>query len=217
MSAKEKIRKYEEAEQAAIDQDLSHDKEKKGKKEIKEANADLQAQIQVLEDKLSAAEADAKSKYDQVLRVAAEFDNYKKRSIREIEDFRKYANEALFRDLIVVVDNLERAISSTDVNDGAGTCVLEGVKMTHQEILKIFEKFNVKPILSVNQPFDPVFHQAMFQEETNEVPENTVIKEMQRGYLIHDRLLRPAMVIVSKAAVSGNGSETTETGPDIET
>ena len=214
MSTKEKIRKYEEAEQAATEQDLSRDEEKKGEKEKKEESLDPQEQIQALQEKLSAAEEDAKSKYDQLLRAAAEFDNFKKRSAREIEDFRKYANEALFRDLIVVVDNLERAISSTDENDSDNTCVLEGVKMTHQELLKIFEKYSVKPILSANQPFDPTFHQAMLQEETTEVPENIVLKELQRGYLIHDRLLRPAMVVVSKAAASGNGSEITETEPD---
>ena len=73
----------------------------------------------------------------------------------------------------------------------------DGVNLTLKEILKVFEKFNVKAIESVGQPFDPNFHQAMMQEETDDYPENTVITEMQKGYMIHDRLLRPSMVVVA--------------------
>lgn len=213
MSAKEKIKKYQEAEQVATDQDLSQDK---ATKDSKEPNPLQENEIQSLQEKLSAAETDAKEKYDQLLRVAAEFDNFKKRSQREIEEFRKYANESLLSALLPVVDNLERAISSTDVHDGSPACLAEGVKLTFQEILKIFERFGVKPILSVNQPFDPSFHQAMFQEETTETPDNIVLKEMQRGYLIHDRLLRPAMVVVSKAPASAGGSQPAKNEPDTE-
>ena len=213
MSAKEKIKKYQEAEQAATAQDLCQEKDSKEKQEVKPGPED---EIKALQEKLSLAEADTKEKYDQLLRVAAEFDNFKKRAQREIEEFRKYANESLLRELLPVVDNLERAITSTDAHDVSNACVVEGVKLTFQDILKILEKFGVKPILSVHQPFDPSFHQAMLQEEAKEVPENTVLKEMQRGYMIHDRLLRPAMVVVSKAAASGNGSETAQTEPDFE-
>ncbi len=73
----------------------------------------------------------------------------------------------------------------------------DGVNLTLKEILKVFEKFNVKPIESIGQSFDPTFHQAMMQEETDDYPENTVITELQKGYMIHDRLLRPSMVVVA--------------------
>lgn len=213
MSVKDKIRKYEEAEKATAETDPSREKEKK---EQIEASPEVVDEVQVLQEKLTAAEVESKAKYDQLLRLAAEFENYKKRAAREVEDLRKYSNETLLRELLTVVDNLERAIDSGNDNVNSNTCVLEGVKMTLREILKIFDKFGVKPIESAGKPFDPTFHQAMLQEEAIGRPENTVLKEMQRGYMIHDRLLRPAMVVVSKAAASSNGAETEKTGSDME-
>ena len=134
---------------------------------------------------------------EKVLRLSAEFENFKKRKQREIDEFKKFANETIFRQLLSVVDNLERAIgSATDAVEEAS--LLEGVKLTHKEILKLFESFNVKLVEAENQPFDPTFHQAVTHEQNNDVPDNTVINVLQKGYTLHDRLLRPAMVIVSK-------------------
>jgi molecular chaperone GrpE len=197
MSVKDKIRKYEEAEKATAEVDSSREKENKDQIETPPEPVE---EVQVLQEKLTALEAESKAKYDQLLRLAAEFENYKKRAVRESEDFRKYANESLLRELLTVVDNLERAVVSVNDNSSSNVCVLEGVRMTLQEILKIFDKFGVKPIESLGKSFDPTFHQAILQEETLAQPENTVLKEMQRGYMIHDRLLRPAMVVVAKAA-----------------
>lgn len=136
---------------------------------------------------------------DRVLRVSAEFENYKKRKQREFEDFKKFANETVFKSLLTVVDNLERAIAAAEEKTGDES-LLEGVKLTHKDILKLFETFSVKPVDAHNQPFDPNFHQAVTQEETDEFPENTVTTVLQKGYLLHDRLIRPAMVVVSKKA-----------------
>ena len=137
------------------------------------------------------------SEKDRVLRLSAEFENYKKRKQRELDDFKKFANETIFRQLLTVVDNLERAIlSSKESADQKG--LLQGVELTHKEIVKLFETFNVKTVEAENQIFDPNFHQAVTQEETEKVPDNTVTKVLQKGYLLHDRLIRPAMVIVSK-------------------
>lgn len=162
-----------------------------------------------LEKQLGEAEAEAKSAHDRFLRISAEFENFKKRTRREVDDFRKYANEALIKELVGVVDNLERAVeSSTDACDS--NQLLEGVDLTLKEILKIFEKFNVKPIEALEKEFDPAVHQAVLQEPSEDHAENTVIREFQRGYTIHDRLLRPSMVVVSKAAErpgGGNGDE----------
>jgi len=137
------------------------------------------------------------SEQDRVLRLSAEFENYKKRKQRESDEFKKFANETVFRQLLSVVDNLERAIFSTEENsDEEG--LLEGIKLTYKEILKLFETYNVKPIEAENQPFDPNFHQAVTQIETDDFPDNTVTTALQKGYLLHDRLIRPAMVVVSK-------------------
>ena len=154
--------------------------------------------VKDLEAKLEAKEKEAGETYDRLLRVSAEFDNYKKRSSREMEEFRKFANQSLIKEMLSVVDNLELAMNSTNGHKAIDKDLLQGLEMTHREILKVFEKFNVKPIDAKGQPFDPTFHEAVMQEETNDCAKNTVINEMQRGYMIHDRLLRPSMVVVAK-------------------
>ncbi len=155
-----------------------------------------------LEERCQKAEEEAKSMFDRLLRVSAEFDNYKKRSAREMEEFRKYANETILSELLVVVDNLERAIDAGEKSVGKDHELLKGVEMTLKEMMRIFEKFSVKPVESVGKAFDPAFHQAVMQEPSDQVPENTVVKEFQKGYLLHDRLLRPAMVAVSSGTKS---------------
>jgi molecular chaperone GrpE len=162
-----------------------------------------------LEEKLIAAEAEANENRDRMLRMAAELDNYKKRAARELDDLKKYATENLIRQLLVVVDNLERAIASAASGNENGQSLVDGVSLTLAEINKILEKHHVSPIQAMGEPFDPAFHQAMCQEESADQPPNTVVQEFQKGYLIHDRLLRPAMVVVSKAAPNGQATEKT--------
>jgi len=163
--------------------------------------------IKELEAKLEAKEKEAVETYDRLLRASAEFDNYKKRSSREMEEFRKFANQSLIKEMLSVVDNLELAMNSTDGHKAIDKDLLQGLEMTHKEILKVFEKFNVKPIDAKGQPFDPTFHEAVMQEETNDSPKNTVINELQRGYMIHDRLLRPSMVVVAKPKENNDGEK----------
>ena len=163
--------------------------------------------IKELEAKLEAKEKEAVETYDRLLRASAEFDNYKKRSSREMEEFRKFANQSLIKEMLSVVDNLELAMNSTNDHEAIDKDLLQGLEMTHKEILKVFEKFNVKPIDAKGQPFDPTFHEAVMQEETNDSPKNTVINELQRGYMIHDRLLRPSMVVVAKPKESTDGEK----------
>ena len=159
---------------------------------------DLQNQLESKEEELSQA-------HDRLLRVSAEFDNYKKRSARETDEFRKYANQALLKEFLPVVDNLELAISSTDGKREIDKSLVEGLEITRKEILKVLEKFNVKPVEAVGTPFDPEFHEAVMRQESDEYAENTVISEFQKGYLIHDRLLRPAMVVVASPGASATG------------
>jgi len=162
-----------------------------------------------LEKKLEEAEEEAKLAQDRYLRAQADLENFKKRTRREVDDFRKYANETLIKELLSVVDNLERAVESSK-EASEHNQLLEGVDLTLKEILKIFEKFNVKPIEALEKEFDPAVHQAVLQEASEHHAENTVVREFQKGYTIHDRLLRPAMVVVSKMAESqgdGNGTQ----------
>jgi len=154
--------------------------------------------VKELENRCETAEQESKQNYERLLRVSADFENFKKRSFRETDDFRKYANELLLLELLTVVDNLERAIQSTSGENNEAGCVIEGVEMTLKALLKIFERFSVKLIEAVGKPFDPNFHQAMMQEASDLYPENTIISEFQKGYMLHDRLLRPSMVVVSK-------------------
>ena len=154
--------------------------------------------VKELENRCEMAEQESKQNYERLLRVSADFENFKKRSFRETDDFRKYANELLLLELLTVVDNLERAIQSTSGENNEAGCVIEGVEMTLKALLKIFERFSVKLIEAVGKPFDPNFHQAMMQEASDLYPENTIISEFQKGYMLHDRLLRPSMVVVSK-------------------
>ncbi|MCP4672145.1 MAG: nucleotide exchange factor GrpE, partial [Desulfobacula sp.] len=112
------------------------------------------------------------SEKDRVLRLSAEFENYKKRKQRELDDFKRFANETIFKQLLTIVDNLERAISSTkETSEQEG--LIKGVELTYKEIVKLFETFSVKPVEAEDQIFDPNFHQAVTQEETNDVPDNT--------------------------------------------
>jgi len=154
--------------------------------------------------------------YDRLLRASAEFDNYKKRTDREKTELRKYANESLTRDLLSVVDNLERAIMMSIESQASTESILEGVEMTLKEILKILKKFQVKPLNSMGEIFDPRFHQAVGQEESGDSPANTILKELQKGYMIHDRLLRPAMVIVSKAKPESGDNDNKSDDSDSE-
>ncbi len=164
---------------------------------------------------LEAARGEVKEYHERLLRVSADFENYKKRSAREMESHRKYANENLIKALLPVVDNLELALQSAgackagengsaEKPPGSAPGIVEGVEMTLKELLKVLEKFGVVPIDSVGKPFDPGFHEAAMQEPSDQHPDNSVIREFQRGYMIQDRLLRPAMVVVAKG---GGGSQ----------
>ena len=179
--------------------DIDLQKNESEKKDYKEAIDPVIDPVTEREEKIDALEKEAKESYDRFLRVSAEFENYKKRAGREMEDFRKYANEALLKEFLPIVDNLELAVHSANNDNHVNNSIIKGVDLTLKEILKIFEKFNIKTIDSLKKSFDPVYHQAVLQEETEEHPGNLVIKELQKGYMVHDRLLRPAMVVVSKA------------------
>ena len=166
----------------------NHQKNKK-KKEDKE--------IEELKKKLEEKEKEAKENYDRLLRTAADFENYKKRAAREKEDWTKFANEDLVRAILPFIDNLERAVNHAQKIADTGVLV-EGVRLTLQQLLQSLNKFGLSSFDSVGKPFDPAMHVAMLVVETDKHEPNQVVEEFQKGYLLNDRLLRPATVSVSK-------------------
>lgn len=155
-------------------------------------------------DELEALQEELTEQKDQVMRIAAEFENYKKRMMREKSNALKYAGEPIFREILPVVDNLERAIAQGETQDADAEQVLasllEGVQLTLKSLLTSLEKFEVTPIDSVGEPFDPVNQEALTMEASDSVPVNHVVNEFEKGYQYKDRLLRAAKVIVSSGA-----------------
>jgi molecular chaperone GrpE len=150
-----------------------------------------------LEAEYEAYKAESEERHDQMLRTIAEFDNSRKRAEREKEESLKYALESFVKELIPTIDSIERAIQSTKESQDLDTLV-EGVEMIHQGFLSAFEKRGVTPIEAVNELFDPMQHEAVMHVESEDVPENRVIEEWQKGYMLHNRVIRPSMVSVSK-------------------
>jgi molecular chaperone GrpE len=150
-----------------------------------------------LEERLAAAEKEARENHDRWLRASAEFENVKKRLEKEKNETYKFANENLVKELLPVLDNLERAI---DHGSGSpdGQAVVEGVEMTLKAFRSVLEKFGVTPVDALGREFDPNLHEAVMVQEDARQPGGTVLQQMQKGYLLHSRLIRPAMVIVSK-------------------
>jgi molecular chaperone GrpE len=158
----------------------------------------LEAELISLRQQLETKETEAKNNYERLLRQAAELENYKKRSARERDDAIRYANESLLKDLLPVVDNLERAIAHAS-GGGNGKPLVEGVEMVLRGLADALAKHGVIPILALGQPFDPTKHEAMTQVETDDHEPNSVVEELHKGYMLRDRLLRPALVSVAKA------------------
>jgi molecular chaperone GrpE len=157
------------------------------------------ADLDAVQAKLAARDQECRETYDRLLRVTADFENYKKRMSREMEDFRRYANQSLLKEMVSVVDHIELAIQAAACPSSEETSLIEGLNITLKEFLRILEKFKVKPIEAVGRPFNPQVHEAIMQESCGQFPENTVVREMQKGYTIGDRLLRPSLVVVAAA------------------
>lgn len=152
-------------------------------------------------------EAEVASLKEKLLRTMAEMDNYRKRSEREREDMAKYAVSGFARELLTVADNLRRALESVPESHENPEKLLEGllqgVEITEKELLSIFKKHHIEKVEPLGQPFDHQFHQAMFEVEDSSEKPGTVVQVMQPGYVIHDRLLRPAFVGVAKEKKEG--------------
>jgi molecular chaperone GrpE len=152
-------------------------------------------------ERIAALEADIAEQKDRILRAHAEMENLRRRTARELTEGRQYAVTSFARELLGVADNLRRALETLPKEgeaEGPARAFVEGVEMTERELQRVLAKHGVKPIEAAGQKFDPNMHQAMFEVEDAGVPAGTVVQVLQGGYAIGERVLRPAMVGVSK-------------------
>ena len=163
------------------------------------------------EERIAALEAELADTKDRLLRALAETENVRRRAQREREDTQKYAVNGFARDLLSTADNLRRALDSVpeaEIRDARTRSLLDGVAATERELLSVFERHGIRRIDPKGERFDHNFHQAVFEAERPDAPAGTVIEVLQPGYVLHDRLLRPAMVGVAKApAKSSEGTD----------
>ena len=150
-------------------------------------------------EKLAAAQLAAEDAKDDLLRVQAEMQNLRRRTEQDIEKAHKYGQEKFSIELLSVMDNLERALTAaSEHEDDSVKAIYDGVDLTLKSFIDCFSKFNIETLDPLGEPFDPQTHQAMGMQENPEVEPNTVIAVMQKGYTLHGRVIRPAMVMVAK-------------------
>jgi molecular chaperone GrpE len=151
-----------------------------------------------LREKVEALEKEKRDTYERLLRAAADLDNLRKRTRKEIDEARLLAKEQVLKEILPGIDNLERALAVAS-GEGGAEAIVEGVRLVLRQFQTALDRVEVKPFESVGQAFDPTRHEAISQIETADLPPGTVAGEMQRGYSIGNRLLRPALVAVAKA------------------
>ena len=156
-----------------------------------------------VQDELTRKTEECKAINDKYLRLAAEFENYKRLTQRDQREQIRFGNEQLLKELLPVVDNMERAIKAARTN-GSDSALVQGVELTLKQLSGILTKFGVQAIETAGQDFDPSAHQAVSYGPSNYVPANKVLDEFQKGYRLHDRILRAAMVSVSSGPAQRN-------------
>ena len=145
---------------------------------------------------------------DRTLRLQADFDNFRKRALKERQEALQYGAQNLFKDLLSVVDNLDRAIGHARESGGGDLeSFLQGVELVRRELVAVFEKHHVFEIDALGKPFDPALHEAMAQVESDAAAPNTVVEVLEKGFQLRDRLVRPSRVVVAKAAAGSAGGE----------
>lgn len=164
--------------------------------------------IEKLQNDLRKKAQESKDNFDRLVRFQAEFENFKKRHYREKQDFKKYCIESIMLELLPNLDNLERALESTKKSADLDS-VIEGIEMIHRGLSNCLQKFGLKPIDTGSAVFNPVEHEAMMIVDSTEHKNNMIIEEFQKGYYLHDRVIRPSLVSVAKhvAAVKDENEE----------
>ncbi|HOJ42498.1 MAG TPA: nucleotide exchange factor GrpE [Syntrophorhabdaceae bacterium] len=183
----QKITKENEAEESHSEQKHEEHKKKKKKDE----------QLEELTRQLQEKEETIKSLQERLLYLQADFENFKKLKNKEKQDLLKFGNEVLIKELLPVIDNLERALDHSSKTDDFKS-IHEGVNLVLNEFLRVLERAGLSKIEAIGKKFDPNLHEAFYQEEREDVEPDTVVSELQKGYMLNGRLIRPAMVTVSK-------------------
>ena len=174
--------------------------------DLENESAENSAQAGAVGDALAAKTEEYKVLNDRYLRLAAEFENYKRLTQRDQRDQIRFANELLLKELLPVVDNMERAIKAAQDNGGSSALV-QGVDLTLKQLSGALAKFGVQAVEAVGQAFDPNAHQAVAHVPSDSVPSNHVVDEFQKGYRLYDRILRAAMVSVSSGPTNTNAQD----------
>jgi molecular chaperone GrpE len=160
---------------------------------------ELRSQLALSQEKGRETMARLQEVHERMLRAAADLENYRKRAQKEKEQMRKFGAEKILADFLPVMDNLDRALEHSN-SSADFTSLMRGVSMTRKLFEDTLAKYGVRPISAAGQPFDPHFHEAIQHVESTELPPNQVVSEMMQGYTLNDRLLRPALVVVSKTS-----------------
>jgi molecular chaperone GrpE len=167
-----------------------------------------EAVMEALATELQSLKGEYEAQSDKLIRLQAEFENFRRRNLKERQEAHRYGQENLVKDLLSTVDNLDRAIEYAEQSDGGDLQgLLQGVELVRRELLAALAKHSVVVIDSENQPFDPALHEAMAQTPDGSVPPNTVVQVFQKGYMLLDRMLRPARVVVSKSPEEGGSGQ----------
>lgn len=176
-----------------------------------EMRKDFHLKLMEADKTLKEKEAEIEAINDRLLRLGADFDNFRKRDQKEKSDRFNYGNEEIAKEILPVVDNLERAIATIEKEGEVDDPTVQGVELTLKSLENMLSKFNIKPIEALNTKFDPTYHQAIAQVEVEEDRNGLVVEEHSKGYMLLDRLLRPSMVVVGKsvkpAAASDNEAQ----------
>jgi molecular chaperone GrpE len=187
--------------------------------DISETAPDAQTPELVPAEQVTAALGAAAEFKDKLLRTLAEMENLRKRTEREVADARQYAIANFARDVLAVADNMHRALEAIDseLRDSADTkmkSLVEGVELTERELMKVLERNGVKMFSPAGEKFDPNLHQAMYEVETPELPPGSVAQVIQSGYMLGERVLRPALVAVSKSAPKASAASANDNSGD---
>lgn len=172
-----------------------------------EASVPELTEVEQLQQQLAEAQAKADEHWDQLLRARAEVENTRKRVEREMAQTRKYGLESIARELLPIHDSLTMGVGELEKDTASLETAREGMQLISQMMGKLMEQFSIQPIDPAGESFDPEAHQAMSMQESAEQAPNTVLQVLQKGYRLHDRVLRPAMVIVAKAPEISEAAE----------
>lgn len=175
-------------------------------KEVSEGEVKEKDELTLLKEKLEEKTKEAEANYDRLVRFQAEFENYKKRIWKEQQEYFKYSQESFLKDLLPVIDNFERAIKAGQ-NSSNTQALLEGVQLTLSQIKDILTKWGLTEIEAAGQCFDPSRHEALMVVDSDTHQDNHVVEEIEKGYLLKDRIIRPSKVIVAKKKSEDEGKE----------